>query len=284
MSKSETELFVSEFEKNAETKKLIMSDDTPIRILKTEAPKDTSRNLTLLLVAGWGTIVPSWDKFLIEAMKDFDIIYFESREKSSCGLTRKSQVGMERMAYDIKDVIDKHQIDENKLILFGSCLGATTIAFGMYKEFYDPIMPVLIAPPPRFEVPPVLRQLIPFAPHWLLALAKPIVIWWIKKFKTENAEQSAKYIRNLEEADGWRWKRVGLRLAFKRYWKIFPEIHAKSLLVAAEDDKMHDADNTKKIAKMMKNSIYVNLGTNKNTHEPIMVEKIREYLPVFFEN
>ena len=44
---------------------------------------------------------------------------------------------------------------------------------------------------------------------------------------------------------------------------------------------MHDVKITQKIAKMMKNSIYVNLSTNEKTHAAIMVETIREYLPQF---
>ncbi len=276
-------LALSEFEEIAKAVKLVMSDNTPIRVLKTEATAKEKNGLTMIVIAGWGTIVPSWNEFLMEAAKDFDIVYFESREKSSCSLTRKSEVGMERMAYDIKEVIEQLKIDETKLVLFGSCLGATTIIYGLYKQMYNPVMPVLVAPPARFEVPPVLRQLIPVAPAFLLEPIKPIVRYWIRK-KTESPEQAAKYIRNLNEANGRQWKRVGLPLAFKRYWKVFPQVKNKVLLVAAEDDKMHDAEITKKISNMMVNSIYTNLETNKNTHAPIMAETIRKYIPQFVKN
>ena len=53
------------------------------------------------------------------------------------------------------------------------------------------------------------------------------------------------------------------------------------LLVAAEADKMHDAKVTKKVDGLMENSTYVNLGSNKETHSPVMVDIIREYLPKF---
>ena len=277
-------LAISEFEEKAEEIMLVMSDNTPIRVLRSRASSKESNGLTMIVVSGWATIIPSWNDFLMEALRDFDIIYFESREKASCNLTRKSKVGMERMAYDIKEVIEQLNIDESKLVLFGSCLGATTIVYGLFKNMYNPVMPVLVAPPARFEVPPVLRQLIPVAPAFLLGPIKPIVRFWIRKFKTESPEQAAKYIRSINEANGRQWKRVGLPLAFKKYWKIFPHVKNKALIVAAENDKMHDAEVTQKIAKMMENSIYTNLETNKNTHAPIMVKTIREYIPKFVKN
>ncbi|MFW9852316.1 MAG: alpha/beta fold hydrolase [Candidatus Thorarchaeota archaeon] len=275
------EMSVSDFEKRATAKELIMSDTATIKVFHSKAPEKTRNGYTLVLIPGWATIVPSWDEFLMEAADDFDVVYFESREKESCKLTKESKVGMDRMAYDIKDVIDQLKIDETKLVLFGSCLGATTIVVGLYNGWYNPFMPVLVAPPPRFEVPPVLRQLIPIAPTFLFTPAKPILIWWVKKFKTESPKQAAKYIRSIEEANPKRWKKVGLPLAFKRFWKIFPHIDHHNLLVAMEEDKMHDVKTTQKIAKMMKNSVYVNLNTNENTHAAIMVKTIREYLPQF---
>ncbi|MHA1259106.1 MAG: hypothetical protein ACTSRO_05595 [Candidatus Heimdallarchaeaceae archaeon] len=274
ISNSMEKLLVSKFEKKAKTKDIIMSDNATIRVFYSNPEKEDANGYSIIVVAGWGTVLPSWDEFLLDIMKDFEVIYFESREKASCSLPKKSDVGMDRMAYDLKEVIEQLQLDEQKLVIFGSCLGATTIAYGLFKRFFNPFMPVLIAPPPRFETPPVLRWFIPIAPAWLLKPTKPILRWWVKKFKSESPEQAAKYIRTINEADGKRWKRVGAPLAFKRYWKIFPEIKNHLLLVAAEEDKMHNA-------KMLENAIYVNLGSNKNTHNANMVEVIRKYLPKF---
>ncbi|MCG3260280.1 MAG: alpha/beta hydrolase [Candidatus Heimdallarchaeota archaeon] len=272
---------VSQFEKEAKPLDVMMSDNTTIRVFTTKAPADKRNGYTLLIISGWGTVLPSWDELLIDAIKDFDIVYFESREKGSSSFTRKSDLGMHRMALDIKDTITNLELDESKLVLFGSCLGATMIVYGMVEEMYKPFMPVLLAPPGRFEVPPVLRQLIPFLPTFIAPVLKPIIRFWINKFKTEDRKQAAKYIRAMEEADAKRWKRLGLRLAYKRYWKTFPRVKNHVLLIAAERDKMHDAEDTKKVSKMIKNSTYLDLETNRNTHSGVMVDTIREYLPKF---
>ena len=78
-----------------------------------------------------------------------------------------------------------------------------------------------------------------------------------------------------------KWKRLGLRLAYKRYWWLFPKVKNHALLIAAETDKMHDAKVTRKVESLMENTVYINMGTNKNTHSPIMNDKIREFIPQF---
>ncbi|MHA1199368.1 MAG: alpha/beta fold hydrolase [Candidatus Heimdallarchaeaceae archaeon] len=272
---------VSEYEKIAETMMVPMSDGSKLRVLRYTPPKDKFNGYTIVLSVGWGTVIPAWDALLMDAIKDFDVVYYESREKGSSELPKKYAVGMDRMAQDIQEVIEYLKIDEKKLILFGSCIGATKIIYGMYKKMYNPFMPVLIAPPARFEVPPVFRQLIPFGPTFLWYPAQPIIRWWVIKTKSEDAKQAAKYLRTLEEADPKKWKRLGLRLAYKRYWWLFPEVKNHVLLIAAETDKMHDAKVTKKVEKLMENTTYLNMGSNKNTHAPMMAEKIREFIPQF---
>ncbi len=272
---------VSEFEKKAESIDLQMSDGATIRVYRSTPPKEDFNGYSIVLSVGWGTVVPAWDSLLLEAIKDFDVVYFESREKGSSVLPKSSEIGMDRMAKDLQEVYEQLEIEEKKLILFGSCIGATTIVYGMYNKMYNPFLPVLIAPPARFEVPPVLRYFIPFGPTFLWKPAQPLLRWWVTKFKSEDARQAAKYLRTLEEADAKKWKRLGLRLAYKRYWKIFPEVKNHVLLVAAESDKMHDAVVTKKVDGMMENSTYINLGSNKDTHAPLMIEIVREYIPKF---
>ena len=268
----------SEFEDRALEIYVQMSDSTELRVLQTFAPKETRNGFILFIVAGWGSVVLGWEEVLLEAMKDFDIVYLETREKGSSKLTNKSVFGLDRMSQDIKETIFQLSIDEKKLILFGSCMGATVIANGLAKKMFDPFLSILVSPPPRFEMPPLTRYLVPITPRWLLKPIKPMLRFWVRKFKSESSEQAAKYIRVINEADGYKWKKVGKPLALGRYWKIFPLIESRVLVVAAEKDKMHDAKTIQKIVSLIPGAIYRNLETNHNTHAPIMVETIREVI------
>ena len=71
-----------------------------------KAPKETRNNLTILVIAGWGTIVPSWKGFLHEAKRDFDIIYLETREKLSSVLPKNlERCSMDRLSSDLAEVV-----------------------------------------------------------------------------------------------------------------------------------------------------------------------------------
>ncbi|MCE7742886.1 MAG: hypothetical protein GOP50_10565 [Candidatus Heimdallarchaeota archaeon] len=272
---------VSEFEKIAESIQIPMSDGATIRVFKFTPSKKDFNGYSLVLSVGWGTVVPAWDALLMDAAKDFEVVYVESREKGSSDVPKTADLGLERMAKDLHEAIKFLKIEDNKLILLGSCIGATMVILGMHKNMYNPFMPVLIAPPARFELPPGLRYLIPFSPTFLWKPAQPVLRWWVIKSKSEDARQAAKYLRTLEEADVKKWKKQGLRLAYKRYWWLFPLVKNHVLLIAAETDKMHDAKVTKKVEGLMENTTYVNMGSNKNTHAPLMSEKIREFIPQF---
>ena len=92
---------VSEFEKLADEMMVTVSDGSQLRVLRYTPPKDRFNGYTLVIVVGWGTVIPSWDELLMDATKDFEVIYYESREKGSSILPKKYAVGMERMVLDL---------------------------------------------------------------------------------------------------------------------------------------------------------------------------------------
>ena len=81
---------LSKFEQIATERNLKMSDGSTIRVLTHRAPEESRNNLTMFMIGGWGTIVDRWDNVTLEAMKDFDVVYFESREKHSSILVKGS--------------------------------------------------------------------------------------------------------------------------------------------------------------------------------------------------
>jgi len=266
----------AKYEKHAETKLLLMSDKTQIRILQTFAPERTSCGYTLLIVAGWGSVVLGWDAVLTEAMKDFDIIYVETREKKSSILTKRTKHNFDRISEDISEVIQILNLDKEKLIIMGSSFGAAVLADGLGKNKFDAALNVFVAPSVQIPLPRFMRYFIPISPAWVMNLVKPIIRRWLKRSRSENPEQAAKYIRVMNEAQPRKWKKVAVYYIFWKWWSVYEKVENKILLVAAEKDKMHEADLTKRIGELMKNSIYINLETNKNTHTKPIVTLLRE--------
>ena len=266
----------AKYEDFAETEFLTMSDSTQLRILRTYAPENTMNGYTLFMVGGWGSVVLGWDEVLIEAMKDFDIVYVETREKGSSKLAKKTKNNIDRLSTDIAEILQILDLDKDKLIILGSSFGAGILADGFGKKKFTAALNVLVAPAIQIDLPKMMRYFIPFVPHWVMNLVKPIVKRWLKRSKSENPEQAAKYIRVMNEADSRKWKKVSIYFIFWKWWSVYEKVENDILLVAAEKDKMHEADLTKKIGEVMKNSVYINLETNKNTHTKPMVDLLRK--------
>lgn len=278
-TKNRYEAFMrSRYEDIAEEELLTMSDSTLLRILKTFAPENTRSGYTLFMVAGWGSVVLGWEDVLLEAMKDFDIIYLETREKGSSKLARRTKNNLDRLSSDVKEVLEKLELDPQKLVLFGSSFGATILADGFGNNKFDSFLNVLVAPAIQIDLPPLIRYLVPLFPHWFMPPFKPLIKWWLKKSKSESPEQAAKYIRVMNEAQSKKWKNVALNFLYWKWWSVYERVDNDILLIAAEKDKMHEADVTQKIGKLMKNSTYVNLETNKNTHTKPIVDLLREQI------
>jgi len=115
-SKSFNEYMITEYEKIAEESYIQMSDGSEVKILQTKAEKDKFNGCTFLLIPGWGTVVPGWDELLMEASKDFNVLYIESREKGSFKPAKgKIRNDLDRMGSDIKEVVEYLKIPQEKL-------------------------------------------------------------------------------------------------------------------------------------------------------------------------
>ena len=132
------EPLVAEFEKIAEERYVTASDGTQLRVYLTTAPPESKNGYTLFMIPGWATIVPSWDEVLLEAMKYFDIVYFESREKDSSILNKKTKNRMDRVSEDLKDVVIELELDEHKLVPLASSWGGMLLADALAKKKINP--------------------------------------------------------------------------------------------------------------------------------------------------
>ncbi|MHA1304316.1 MAG: alpha/beta fold hydrolase [Candidatus Heimdallarchaeaceae archaeon] len=268
------------YENIAEELFVKMSDESQVRILRTYAEKQNSSPYTLFVVAGWASVVLGWDDFLMEAKKNFDIVYLETREKKSSILSQDSNNNIERMALDIAETIQALNLDQSHLVLFSSSFGALLSAIVLSMKKIDPFLTILIGPIAKIEMPPMVRHLVRMLPIPVLRLYKPIGVWWVKKFKSESPEQAAKYIRVLNEADEKKWKIIGKKISLSRFWDIYSQIDngSKVLVIDESKDKMHNTNVTKKIASLIKDSRYIDLELNYFVHSSKMANFLCTYL------
>ncbi len=273
-------VLISEFEKTAKEQYVEVSDGSEIRILTTKALEEEVNGYTLLLIPGWGTVVPGWEEVFMEAIKDFDILYVESREKLSFRPGEgKIKNDLERLALDVQEIVEYLEIDQNKMVTLTSSFSTLTIANLLGSKKIKPALSVLIGPVFQFNMPPTTRYLTHIVPLFLVSMTKPIWRWWVKKFKSEDPVQAAKYIRTLEEADFKKWKAVAKRVCFTKVWDLYRQIEENYVVVIGmETDKMHAVELSKDIAAAISNAEYLDMGTNRATHSAEMVVVIRKLL------
>lgn len=271
-------LALSEFEKIAEISWVKVSDGSELRILKSSAESKETEPFTLVLIAGWASIIMGWNDVLMEARKKFDVVYIETREKGSSKVPKHAKFDADRFTLDIKEIIEFLQLDQNRVVVLSSSFSSMLVAYMLSHKMISPFLSVFIGPIERIPLPPSIRILLTIFPIWLYAIVKPIGIFWVKHFKAEDDYHAAKYTRAIVEGDPLKWKKTSKHFFNKLFWDAYAGFDNPVLVVDESVDRMHNTEMTQKINEIIKNSIFLDLKTNKNTHSKPIIDTILEHL------
>ena len=268
---------VAKYEKISQESYVALSDGSELRVLQSKADKKSSTGYTLFVVPGWNSAVPSWDIFLMEAVHYFDIVYFESREKYSSKLNWKTKNTLDRISEDVAEVVHLLELDEEKLVMFASSWGVIFLTDALANKKIQPYVTFLAGVTAKLTLPKGTRHLIPYVPPITLIIVKPLLRWWLINSKSESQEQAQKNLRNLEESDPRKWKKV-VKYSMGYQWDNYAKIEQDIVIVGAEKDKMHSFKESQKIRSLIKNLTYIDMESNKNVHSEDMVTEIRKHL------
>ena len=235
----------------------------------------------IIFLAGWGSLIYSWEIVLKDMTQDFEVIYVETREKGSAIHEVEQLLNIETLGNDLPHILNYHDLSENEYILFGSSLGATVILDAMSRNKMYPALAVLIGPNGEFKTPGIWIWIARMATPFLYHLIKPILKWYIKKKYMDmdsDPNQYEKYARTLDEANPARLRRSALQFSKYKIWDRLGKIQQKVLIFTASKDIMHGHENAVKISDSLSNCELVNLETNARTHSVEMINQIRSYL------
>lgn len=244
-------------------------------------PRVENNNPSVLFVPGWTSMITGWKEVLIEMTKDFTVHYVETREKISSVVSGDFDYSVEAIGKDLVEVISKLGLNECKYIFFGSSLGATAILDCCRFLKVDPLCLVLIGPNAEFRIPDYGKILIKLFYPPMYNFFKPYVKWYLKTFRLDiksDYAQYEKYSSVLDFADPWKLKRAAMAVSNYTVWERLKTIEYPTLILGASKDKLHEPENTKKIVASLKQSTFVDMATNKNTHSAEVVYKTRNYL------
>ncbi|MDP6499575.1 MAG: alpha/beta hydrolase [Candidatus Marinimicrobia bacterium] len=235
----------------------------------------------VIFLAGWESLIYSWEIVLKEMSKNFEVYYVETREKGSAIHPSEQELNIETLGNDLPHVLKHHQLADKEYILFGSSLGATVIMDAMSRVKVDPSVSVLVGPNAEFIAPWYWIWITKITPPFLFHPIRPLVKWYMKKkyFNMDaDPQQYDKYARSLDEANPGRLRRSALQFAKYKIWDRLGKIHQKVLIFTGSKDALHGYENTVKMAEMLFNCDLIDLETNARTHSVEMVNQMRSNL------
>lgn len=265
---------------SAKEEMIQVSENVSLKLI-TFNPAVPNNNPAILFVPGWISMMKGWQEVLLEMTKDFTIYYLETREKITSQITGNVEFSVEAIGRDILAVIERLGLKENEFVLLGSSLGATSILDCVKDLTIDPKCLVLIGPNAEFRVPRSNVPLIKLFYPPLYNFFKPYVKWYLRNFRLNlkhDYEQYEKYSAVLDIADPWKLKKAALAVMNYSVWNYLNKISLPCLIIGAAKDKLHEPENLKRIVSLLKNSNFVEMKTNKETHSKNVVQVIRNYL------
>jgi len=235
----------------------------------------------VIFLAGWGSLIYSWEIVLKEMTKNFEVYYVETREKGSAIHNSERVLSIESLGSDLVYVLKHHGLEEQAYIMFGSSLGATVILDSMSRNEIDPSLAVLIGPNAEFNAPKIWLWIARITPPFLYHLVKPAAKWYMKKKYLDmdaDPKQYDKYARSLDEANPARLRRSALQFSKYKIWDRLSKIHQNVLIFTGSKDIMHEYNSTLKMAESLSNCDLVDMETNARTHSVEMVNQMRSHL------
>ncbi len=237
----------------------------------------------VILIPGLNTLLMSWYKFLLLLQKErFQIDYVETREKRTSILKKAKSITYERLIQDVKEAYEKVNEQGLKTVALGSSMGANLILLSLARQEIDPDFAVLVGPLLDFHIPKFFKFVSPFLNRVTFTIIKPIAWWFVlPRFlnKEKDPFQAHKYELGFKLGDATKMKYAFKSWAGTTLREDLPKINGKKtqvVLIGAEEDKLHAADETKKIAEMTENAMYIDLKTNFAAHDQPLVDLLKE--------
>ncbi len=260
-----------------------VSDGVKLRII--DFDPGTKKNAPIMLfVAGWISLIDGWKGFLQEVTPKMRTLYYETREKKTSVVPKGARVQytMERLRQDLREVIAATIPPDRSFVLAGSSLGASAIMeYLIAPEGKLPECTVLIGPNAEFRFPRFLTPIVMSIPPALYSIAKPIVKWYLRRFRvdaTHAPEQMRKYERTLDNADPYKLKANALALMRYSAWDRLHRISTPCLIVGAKTDTLHGAEALQRMISLMQRAQYLEMESNTATHGREAGKRIAEYV------
>ncbi len=246
-----------------------VSDGSKLLVVES-IPKNKQYKHPVMVIPGWFSRPSGWIGITKELSKDTHVFYFESREKESSIMPHKNvEFTVERMGDDFYEIISTEHINIEDCTIIASSMGGTMLFAFFHKYNIKPHKTFFLGANPTIEAPLWARLTLLRAPLFMYGPLKRFVKWYLVKFRVDSKkepEQAEKYKDVIDRAVSWKLQKSARQVIKFNAWPFLSEINVPIIFIGAKTDKLHNAERSKKMREMMKNSEYVEFESNKIIH------------------
>ncbi len=246
-----------------------LTDGVALQVIDFEPPNYDSEAPVLIFVAGWISLRMAWDPVLLELASRYRTLYVESREKGTARVPKKGGIEftIDRMADDVRDVIDQCVPEGERFWLLGSSLGSTAILHHLSRPVREPDGVIVVAPNIRFDIPWWLWPFMKVVPAAFFAWLRPILKWNIKLLLDKSEpEQLRKYAAYLDAADARRLKKNAWAIRHYSLIDRLPDVSTPVTVIGARSDRLHGLEEIEDMVRRLPQAHLEVMESNKETH------------------
>ena len=238
----------------------------------------------LLFVPGFVSAISGWVDFLREIVPLRPVYYLESREKTSAVIERKrlttDDFSIARLARDLVETCSKLGIDQSRMIVAGSSLGATTLIEALKHSRLQARAGFMIGPNSDFKAPWFIKGLL-FLPADVYHLVKYFVLWYLKTFRVDalkEPEQMQRYRDTLLTANPHRLKKTAKSAIGYTIWQDLETVTVHVAVTLASTDKLHAERNIQRLNESLPRATIIRCESNKYMHSAAMAGDFERYV------
>ncbi|MBN1335842.1 MAG: alpha/beta hydrolase [Deltaproteobacteria bacterium] len=241
-------------------------------------PALESRHPPVVLLPGLASIPHNFRGTLLEMTRHTEVLWLETREKSSSRIQDVKDVSIPAMAQDLRVFVEKAGLPDDGYVLMGYSLSASVILEASRSLPRRPRLVALAEPNATFDFPPWALLLARYAVPLYRPLL-PFLKWYMRTFVirvADDREMYAIYCNILDAADPRKIAAVVRAVKPWSAWAGLDDIDLPVLVLGTSKDRLHRYEDTLRIAASLRHSTFIDMETNDRTHSGEVVGVVLE--------
>jgi len=212
----------------------------------------TKSDIVFFFVQGFASGYFTWSDFWDALHQEFNLVIVDPRDKKSNKLMKNSECSTHRIALDFAETIKFLKLDEKKLVLFGSSIGASYVAHMVGQNMITPKGCFLTGPSRKPRAPKKLLNFFFLLPAFVMnTLGKLVARIYLRNKVAEGFQKQVFYDR-ISNVDVRRWKHCR-DLQDWDATEDFKKMKIPVFIIRTPGDKYHESNEIQAVYELIQN-------------------------------